>query len=115
MAINAKSNNTIKTLALTNDISNPNLLINPDFKINQRGQSTYSISPGSGYTVDRWKLWNGTLTVNSDGTITLKNIVSGENCINPRTSYCYKFRSSYIKSNTSCNFCNIYRSGMLLI
>lgn len=73
MAINAKTNNAIKTLALTNDISNPNLLINPNFKINQRGQSTYSISLLSGYTVDRWKLWNGTLTVNSDGTITVKS------------------------------------------
>ena len=80
MAINNKSNNTTKTLALTNDISNPNLLINPDFKINQRGQSTYKFSPGSDYSVDRWKVWNGSLTVNSDKTITLKNIVSGENC-----------------------------------
>lgn len=30
--------------------SNPNLLINPNFKINQRGFSIYT----SGYTVDRW-------------------------------------------------------------
>ena len=30
--------------------SNPNLLINPDFRINQRGQAEYT----SGYTVDRW-------------------------------------------------------------
>lgn len=29
---------------------NPNLLINPDFRVNQRGQSEYS----SGYSVDRW-------------------------------------------------------------
>ena len=29
--------------------SNPNLLINPDFRINQRGQAEYT----SGYTVDR--------------------------------------------------------------
>jgi hypothetical protein len=32
-------------------ISNPNLLINPDFSINQRGQTVYS---GFGYTVDGW-------------------------------------------------------------
>lgn len=31
--------------------SNPNLLINPDFKINQRGLMSYT---NSGYTVDRW-------------------------------------------------------------
>ena len=30
--------------------SNPNLLINPDFRVNQRGQAEYT----SGYTVDRW-------------------------------------------------------------
>ena len=103
MAINAKTNNAMKTLALTNDISNPNLLINPDFKINQRGQSTYSISPGSGYTVDRWKLWNGILTVNSDGTVTFKN-VSGQQATlvqileNPCTEECYA--SIYVTSIT---------------
>ena len=34
--------------------SNPNLLINPDFRINQRGQSEYSTTDI--YTVDRWRL-----------------------------------------------------------
>lgn len=34
------------------EVSNPNLLDNPDFKINQRGQSSYA---KAGYTVDRWK------------------------------------------------------------
>ena len=33
-------------------ISNPNLFINPDFSINQRGQTSYT---GAGYSVDRWK------------------------------------------------------------
>lgn len=32
--------------------SNPNLLINPDFKINQRGATSYE---KQGYSVDRWK------------------------------------------------------------
>lgn len=32
--------------------SRPNLLINPDFAINQRGQTSYT---GAGYGVDRWK------------------------------------------------------------
>lgn len=31
---------------------NPNLLINPNFAINQRGETSYT---GSGYGVDRWK------------------------------------------------------------
>jgi hypothetical protein len=33
---------------------NPNLAINGDFRVNQRGQYTYS-EPG--YTFDRWRLW----------------------------------------------------------
>lgn len=51
--------------------SNPNILINGDFRnpINQRGASSYSVT---GYTIDRWKLFTtyATLTVN-DGYITL--------------------------------------------
>lgn len=49
--------------------SNPNLLINPDFAVNQRGQASYS---ASGYTVDRWKIGDANLTVN-DGFVTLEN------------------------------------------
>lgn len=47
--------------------SNPNLLINPDFKINQRGNETYTKDNQgpSIYTVDRWVVWNGTLDANS--------------------------------------------------
>ena len=37
--------------------SNPNLLINPNFEINQRGSTTYT----TGYTVDRWKVAGATL------------------------------------------------------
>lgn len=37
--------------------SNPNLLINPKFEINQRGSTTYT----TGYTVDRWRVTNATL------------------------------------------------------
>ena len=52
--------------------SNPNLLINPDFKINQRGQATYETSgAGQIYSVDRWRLRRGKVTVNSDGTVTV--------------------------------------------
>ena len=42
---------------LGNKFSNPNLLINPAFGINQRKASSYT----SGYTVDRWKIYNATL------------------------------------------------------
>ena len=46
-------------------ISNPNLLINGDFRnpINQRSQTSYN----HGYTIDRWALWNlnTNLTINN--------------------------------------------------
>lgn len=56
--------------------SNPNLLINPDFKINQRGQNIYNTEPKSIYTVDRWSIYmpvGGSVKPNSDGTITVTN------------------------------------------
>ena len=58
---------------LGNKFSNPNLLINPDFKINQRGKSTYS-STGTGGTVDRWVGTNVKTVVNSDGTVTVSSL-----------------------------------------
>ena len=53
--------------------SNPNLLINPDFRINQRGQKTYS-STGVGGTVDRWVGTNVKTDVNSDNTVTVSSL-----------------------------------------
>lgn len=50
--------------------SNPNLLINPDFKINQRSATSYE---QQGYSVDRWKIWNVTVTPSTSGGITVKN------------------------------------------
>ncbi len=50
--------------------NNPNLLINPDFKINQRGATSYE---QQGYSVDRWKIWNVTVTPSTSGGITVKN------------------------------------------
>ena len=44
----------------TNNISNPNLLINGDFRVNQRGQSSYTHTGeqyGYTYFVDRWFAW----------------------------------------------------------
>jgi hypothetical protein len=51
--------------------SNPNLLINPDFRINQRGATSYTSNE---YAVDRWKINNGTVSPQSNGvTVTLNN------------------------------------------
>ena len=58
---------------LGNKFSNPNLLINPDFKINQRGQSTYSSTSVTSGSVDRWLISNAKAVVNSDSTVTVSS------------------------------------------
>ena len=61
-------------------VSNPNLLINPDFTINQRGNTGITISSSTWvnfFIADRWKLYinnaspSGAIQRNDDGTITL--------------------------------------------
>jgi hypothetical protein len=47
------------------NVSNPNLLINGDFKVNQRGGSKYTET--GKYTVDRWKLVSGSVEVVEKG------------------------------------------------
>lgn len=64
------------TAYMSDKFSNPNLLINPDFKINQREQNIYNTEPKSIYTVDRWSIYmptGGSVKPNSDGTITVTN------------------------------------------
>ena len=50
--------------------SNPNLLINPDFKINQRGKTSYEVA-GFDYTVDRWRVSSSNVAVSESGGITI--------------------------------------------
>ena len=64
-----------KKIAVVNDIPIPNLLINPNFKINQRG-TTGTFSQAGKYFVDGWKLVSGTVAVNADGTLTLNGTIS---------------------------------------
>lgn len=55
---------------------NPNLLINGDFRVNQRGLSEYTVEAGGNAkaTVDRWITSHGTsVIVNNDKTITFRN------------------------------------------
>ncbi len=54
-------NNSSQMKDLTNNLSqlsNPSLFINGDFIINQRGQSIYTLTGISNYTVDRWISYN---------------------------------------------------------
>ena len=60
--------NTAKNAVAAQNVSNPNILINGDFRINQRDKKTYT--EHNKYTVDRWNLNYGSLTVNDDGSIT---------------------------------------------
>lgn len=48
-------------------VSNPNLLLNPSFSINQRGLTTYSTI--NAYTVDRWRLESGSVSVAQNGIV----------------------------------------------
>lgn len=64
------------TAYMSDKFSNPNLLINPDFNINQKGKKIYNTEPKSIYTVDRWSIYmptGGSVKLNSDGTITVTN------------------------------------------
>lgn len=62
-AYDSHSNYIPDTYARKAEVSKPNLLINPDFSINQRGQTSYS--GYNIYTVDRWK----TLAVAAKSTL----------------------------------------------
>lgn len=64
--------NDIYANRVPNFASNPNLLDNPWFTVNQRGQTSYA-TPG--YTVDRWYYMPTyiSMVVNNDGTITITN------------------------------------------
>lgn len=65
--VNAIKNGNIiaKVSEFAENVSNPNLLINGDFKVNQRGGSTYTET--GKYTVDRWKLVSGSVEVVANG------------------------------------------------
>lgn len=78
--INGLVNGTVKakhaeladTATIALNSSNPNLLINGDFKINQRGSSIYNCTKNE-YTVDRW-LGSNNLTVTKTASgVTLSN------------------------------------------
>ncbi len=73
-AINKIANGelSVNTASFAENVSNPNLLINGDFKVNQRGESTYSTT--NKYTVDRWKLVSGSVIVETNG-ITLNGTI----------------------------------------
>ena len=75
----ASLDDTLDTKAALTQISNPNLLDNPWFTVNQRGQSSYTEL--SKYTVDRWRT-EGTsadfsIDIVSDGVQLKRNVSEG--------------------------------------
>lgn len=66
-----QSNMENVTAYMSNKFSNPNLLINPDFKINQRGKTEYDyqLSGATQYTVDRFRAVFLNVKTASDGLI----------------------------------------------
>ena len=62
--------------------SNPNLLINPDFKVNQRGKTSYTVDDFD-YTVDRWRIMNCTVSVSDNGLI-IQNVSGGGSWISQK-------------------------------
>ena len=70
---------------------NQHVLINSDFAINQRGQSTYTGISAYTYTVDRWCIWKyncdnyGTVTVNDDGSLAVDGTMGADDAILTQT------------------------------
>lgn len=80
---NGGNADTVDGLHANEIASNPNLLINPDFRINQRGLTGWSVAyDDSGvpitatqtYIMDRWRIMDGTINI-TNGIITLAGTI----------------------------------------
>lgn len=57
--------------------SNPNLLLNSNFRVDQRGHGTYSNNTTKPtYTLDRWMSINAKVVYNIDGTVTITSLAT---------------------------------------
>lgn len=84
------STNAPSIRAVVDNMTPPmNLLINGDFKINQRGQTSYTATYKK-YTVDDWYIYNGTLNVIDKGISVLRKSNSEKMWI-----------GQYVKSSTN--------------
>lgn len=60
-----KNAESADSATIAKNVSNPNLLLNGDFRINQRGKDTYTPKGSFTYCYDRWRLWNANSQVNT--------------------------------------------------
>lgn len=74
---NGGNSDTLDGLHANEIASNPNLLINPDFRINQRGETAWSIGTTHAYFVDRWYSARTNLSLSDDGLMLAWNGTDG--------------------------------------
>ena len=91
-----KENGVLRKITESSLQTNPNLLDNPDFKINQRGKSTYPTendpaTVGLAYTVDRWwflRPYTGVKKNENGILLTIKSIPDqNKSCFGQRIEY----------------------------
>lgn len=82
--------------------SNPNLLLNSNFKVDQRGRGTYTNNTTKPtYTLDRWMSINTEVIYNVDGTATITSLATTD------TSAWFKQILEHAINDTCTLSCNI--------
>lgn len=82
--------------------SNPNLLLNSNFRVDQRGRGTYTNNTTkSTYTLDRWMSINAEVVYNIDGTVTITSLATTD------TSSWFKQILEHTINDTCTLSCNI--------
>lgn len=82
--------------------SNPNLLLNSNFKVDQRGRGTYTNNTTKPtYTLDRWMSINTEVVYNVDGTATITSLATTD------TSAWFKQILEHAINDTCTLSCNI--------
>lgn len=82
--------------------SNPNLLLNSNFKVDQRGRGTYTNNATKPmYTLDRWVSINTKVAYNNDGTVTITSLATTD------TSSWFKQILEHAINDTCTLSCNI--------
>ena len=95
-----QSNMEDVTAYMSNKFSNQNLLINPDFKINQRGEAEYAYQTSGAikYTVDRFRVVFLNVKTASDG------LILNANGANAGGGYCSQVLEDAVKGDTILSF-----------
>lgn len=82
--------------------SNPNLLLNSNFRVDQRGRGTYTNNTTRPmYTLDRWMSINTKVVYNVDGTVTITSLATTD------TSAWFKQILEHAINDTCTLSCNI--------